>query len=55
MVKSIGTTVTDIEVLQEGYVVRYGRGDQCFYEKNTKNFTSEVRFICDQEEDEGWP
>jgi len=35
--------------------VLYTGGDQCFYSKSDRNFTSEVRFICDHKEEQGWP
>lgn len=31
----------------KGFTISYAQGDECFYDKNKKNFSSEIRFICD--------
>lgn len=55
VVKSLGTSIAGIHTMNDGYTIQYRGGDKCFYKKNTYEFTSEIRFICDHYEDEGWP
>ena len=54
MLRTLGTNVQEVTVDSEQYVIRYGDGDECFYNPN-KTFTSEIRFVCDHDEEEGWP
>jgi hypothetical protein len=53
--RSLGNDIQSISLTEGGFNIHYCGGDQCFYKKNAYNFTSEVRFICDHEEEEGWP
>ena len=50
----MGTNVEEVVVNNDNYVIKYKEGDECFYQKNI-TFTSELRFICDHDEEEGWP
>lgn len=53
--KSLGTSIAGINIFNDGYTIQYRGGDKCFYKKNNYEFTSEIRFMCDHYEDEGWP
>lgn len=41
--------------MKEGYIVKYNEGDMCFFRQNAVRFSSEIRFVCDHDEEEGWP
>ena len=55
MTKSLGTNVYGVDISANSYVIKYNGGDECFYQKNQENFTSELRMICDHDQEEGWP
>lgn len=56
VIKSLGTDISGINLNEDGFTVQYREGDTCFYQNNADyKFSSEVRFICDHDEDEGWP
>jgi hypothetical protein len=38
-----------------GFIIQFRDGDKCFYKKDAYDFSSEIRFICDHFEEEGWP
>lgn len=54
-IKSLGTQIASINTHYDGYTIQYTGGDKCFYKSNMVDFTSEIRFVCDHIEDEGWP
>ena len=54
MIKSLGTTVKEVDVDYDKYIIKYADGDECFYNTNL-TFTSELHFVCDHDEEEGWP
>lgn len=55
VIKSLGTNVESVTVNMDNYVIKYTGGDECFYSQKKQNFSSELRFICDHDEEEGWP
>lgn len=55
VIKSLGTNIKAVALTKTGFTVKYNGGDECFYAQKKQNFTSEVRFVCDPDEDEGWP
>lgn len=55
VVKSLGSQISSINARHNGYIIQYHAGDKCFYKNNLVEFSSEIRFVCDHFEDEGWP
>ncbi|CDW84817.1 UNKNOWN [Stylonychia lemnae] len=55
IVKSLGTNIRSISIQDNAFTVHYNHGDLCFYDQNQKRFQSEIKFVCDHNEDEGWP
>eukprot|EP00347_Sterkiella_histriomuscorum_P001733 403370894 len=55
VIKSLGSNIKQVELQKQGFTVKYNNGDDCFYDKNQRKFSSEIRFICDLDESDGWP
>lgn len=53
-VVNLGTRVDSIQETPKGFVVKYGTGSYCNVQKN-KRFMTQVNFICDKVESDGWP
>ncbi|CDW77764.1 UNKNOWN [Stylonychia lemnae] len=55
IIKSVGTSIAGINIHDSGYTIQYRGGDKCFFKKNLYDFSSEIRYVCDHYEQEGWP
>ncbi|CAG9334879.1 unnamed protein product [Blepharisma stoltei] len=53
-VVNVGSRLTSIQETPTGFVISYGAGSKCKAGLN-KRFISQINFICDKTESEGWP
>ena len=54
MVVNLGSKVMSVYGIADGFVVRYANGSLCS-RSTLERFSSEIAFICDKQEGDGWP